>query len=269
MKFVSMMIAVAGAASAANAGVILDTSNAAYSHLQSFSAFAIGEGSGSGNSTTVVTAGYDNWTSPATGVTSLFPTAGLPGGGAGGDEIADDLTLAGAAPGVGRVSTIGWNIANPTAAGSGTNILTATMVIRLYTSTGALILTNQGFGGFSFNVGFGAGLGPQVSTRIQSNDLGNNSWFIPGATGVFMSIQTAAMTGTGGLAAVGYQTRGPIIIGSSTDSLIDVTTSTAFNFGGNPLANTGLYLNTDNVPAPASFALLGLGGLIAARRRRA
>jgi hypothetical protein len=44
------------------------------------------------------------------------------------------------------------------------------------------------------------------------------------------------------MANLGFQTRGPIGIGSSTDTLFDVATTTPFNFGGNPLASTGYVL---------------------------
>ncbi|MBI5866054.1 MAG: PEP-CTERM sorting domain-containing protein [Planctomycetes bacterium] len=47
--------------------------------------------------------------------------------------------------------------------------------------------------------------------------------------------------------------------------MYNVTTGTNFNFGGNPLANTGIYLRT--VPEPASIGLLVVGALALLRRR--
>jgi hypothetical protein len=67
----------------------------------------------------------------------------------------------------------------------------------------------------------------------------------------------------------------PPTVGSSTDTMFETTAAGSFftianpagaqfNFGGAPVANVGW----EFVPAPGSMALLGLGGLMAARRRR-
>lgn len=70
---------------------------------------------------------------------------------------------------------------------------------------------------------------------------------------------------------------GPPVVGSSADAMFVTTAAGAFfptnnpagaitNFGGNPVANFGWEFN---VPTPGSLALLGMGGLLGARRRRA
>jgi hypothetical protein len=70
---------------------------------------------------------------------------------------------------------------------------------------------------------------------------------------------------------------GPPVVGSSQDAFFHTTAAGSFfapnnpagaitNFGGNPVANFGWEFN---VPTPGSIALLGMGGLLAARRRRA
>lgn len=67
----------------------------------------------------------------------------------------------------------------------------------------------------------------------------------------------------------------PPAIGSSGDVAFETTAAgsffivdnpagATFNFGGNPVANFGW----EFVPAPSAMALLGLGGLVATRRRR-
>jgi hypothetical protein len=69
----------------------------------------------------------------------------------------------------------------------------------------------------------------------------------------------------------------PPAVGSSADTFWSSTVGGSFfnvnnpagsqsNFGGNPAANFGWEFN---VPTPGSIALLGMGGLLAARRRRA
>ena len=70
---------------------------------------------------------------------------------------------------------------------------------------------------------------------------------------------------------------GPPVVGSSQDAFFHTAAAGSFfasnnpagaitNFGGAPVANFGWEFN---VPAPGSVALLGMGGLLAARRRRA
>jgi hypothetical protein len=69
----------------------------------------------------------------------------------------------------------------------------------------------------------------------------------------------------------------PPAVGSSADRFFQTTAAGSFfntnnpagtltNFGGNPVGNFGWEFV---VPAPGSVALLGLGGLVASRRRRA
>jgi hypothetical protein len=69
----------------------------------------------------------------------------------------------------------------------------------------------------------------------------------------------------------------PPAVGSSADAFFQTTAAGSFfgtnnpagtltNFGGNPVGNFGWEFV---VPAPGSVALLGLGGLVASRRRRA
>jgi hypothetical protein len=175
---------------------------------------------------------------------------------AGSNEIADDLAMIPFGGGS-LLDTMGINCANVTAA---SNLTGGQLAVRFYNNLGGFI------SGFNANLPALA-LAAGGSTRLSFASgalLGLN---ISLTQNCYVSLQwnSATFSGAGTLADLGFQTRGPINVGSSTDNLINVTTNTAFNFGGNPLANTGIFVQT---PAPSGLALLGLSGLIAGRRRR-
>lgn len=218
----------------------------------------------------VVSRRYDNWTNPPSLLNALFTT--------GGQEIADDLTFI---PGgsLSRLSNLGFAVANSNGV-AGSSFTGGQVVIRFYdVDTGLPILSVDGFNGFTANLPALA-LAPGGSSRISFGAFGTtgleglNTYFL-GRTGVFASLQFNSVTGTGGftIANAGMQLRGPIAVGSSTDVMFGIGAGPmptgAFNFGGTPLANSAWFIDTNDVPAPGSFALLGLGGLFAARRRRA
>lgn len=202
---------------------------------------------------------YDNHTNPNAALTGSL-AVGL------GVEWADDLTLVPVA-GSNQITQVGWNAvnANTTAA-----VTASTMIVRFYDSLGNLILTNDGFGGIQFTQG---NIAANASVRFTSAVLPlANAWTIPAASANFVYMSTtwgSATIASGGTAAnLSFGLRGPINVGSSADIIYNITAGTSGNFGGAPLANFGLKVLTD-VPAPASLALLGMGGLIAGRRRRA
>jgi hypothetical protein len=205
----------------------------------------------------VVSRNYDNWTNPGSLLTSVFT--------AGANEIADDLNMTPPA-GVGLLSTMGINVANSNSP-TGTALTGGSVLVRFYDMGNA----NAFIFGFTANLP-ALNLAAGGSSRLQfaAAALEGFNVFLP--QNILCSLQwnTATFSGTGAsIANLGFQTRGPINIGASTDNLFNVTGGgTPFNFNGAPLANTGIFIDTNSVPAPASAALLGLGGLIAARRRR-
>ncbi len=205
-----------------------------------------------GSSSEVVTRVYDNWTNPNAALTSVFL--------AGGDEIGDDLSLVGVA-GAGILDNMGINVAN---ADAPSNYTGGQVAVRFYTLGGALI------SGFNANLpALTLAAGGSVRLQFAAGALTSLGIAIPPA-GVRVSLQhnTATFSGAGSLANLGFQTRGPNNVGSSTDEFLNVTTNTTFNFGGNPIANTGIFLDTSDVPEPSALSLLALAGLAIFRRRR-
>jgi len=216
--------------------------------VNSINAIAVGEDVVDGNRAVLR---YDNWTNPGSLLTGLFR--------AGTDEIADDCTLVGMS-GPETLDTMGINCANIDAP---SNLTGGQLAIRFYDLVGGTFI-----GGFNANLPVVA-LAAGGSTRLSFADgaLTGLNITIP-ATGVYISQQwvSATFSGAGALSNLGYQTRGPINLGSSTDNLYNVTLGGgSFNFAGAPVANTGLKLST--VPEPASLGLLVIGALALIRRR--
>jgi hypothetical protein len=93
--------------------------------------------------------------------------------------------------------------------------------------------------------------------------------------GITFDNSTVPATTQAQINALGVGIFNPPDVGSSPDLAFQTTAASVgnvtgaaggtFNFSGNPVANFGWEI----VPAPSSMALLGLGGLIAGRRRRA
>jgi len=243
MKHLLAVVAVAGLAGSAWADPILVSHPITTAPIQAYV-----DGSASGT-TDVVQTNYDNWTNPNSALTGVFTS--------GSDEIADDLHMVAFAGG-NILDNMGINCANSTAA---SNLTGGQIAIRFYDFTTGNFIT--GFNanlpalslaaGGSVRLSFGAG-------ALLGLNIGVNQ-------DMWVSLQWNSVTfsGAGTLADCGFQTRGPINIGTSADTMFNVTTASSFNFGGNPLANGGIFINT---PAPAGLSLLGLGGLIAGRRRR-
>lgn len=247
MRNLLATLAFVGLGAAAAFAVPIIPSNAPLAN--SVDAIAVGDDY-TGGATRAVTR-YDNWNNPPSLLNGLFR--------AGTDEIADDCTTAGMA-GPEVLTNMGINVANIDAP---SNLTGGQVAVRFYR-------LDDG----SFINGFNANL-PALTTAANGS---NRLQFADGAldafaisipdTGVYVSLQwvTATFSGAGAISNLGYQQRGPIAVGSSTDNLYNVTLGgTAFNFGGTPRADTGIFIRT--VPEPASLGLLVLGALACLRRR--
>lgn len=268
MKSVAVgLFAVAGIAVSASAAVVL-TPPAVQNVLHTNLTAQIDRGP-SGN-IDAVTHRYDLWTSTApvsSVLNGVFTT--------GGQEIADDLHLTALAPGnAGWLDTLGFAVGIGT--GTGTTFTGGVVKISFYDGvTGNAIPSLGGFTGFTANLPALALTGAGASSRVSfpAGGLKALGWFFGDNNSIYASLQIQSVLGTMPLANAGMQLRGGgTPIGSSTDVLVGVTAGPqptgAFSFGGAPLANSAWLVDTDSVPAPGSFALLGLGGLVAARRRR-
>jgi len=196
---------------------------------------------------------YDNWRAAAQGGASNLQALYR----AGGNEIADLLVMTGG----GLLGSCGINVGNSAATGSGLVLTGGVGVVRFYDGGSGNYIN-----GFTFNLPT-LNLAVGGSSRINFADGALAALNINLPDTVYMSLQYTSVLGTVALADVSHQIRNPINTGSSTDGLIDVTTNTNINFGGNPLANAGYYVKV--VPSPGSAAALAMGGLFAARRRRA
>jgi len=192
-----------------------------------------------GNSSAAVVRHYDNWTNPPSALTGVFLS--------GTNEIADDLNMT--PVGAGLLSTMGINGANASAA---SNLTGGQIAVRFYTSGGLFI------NGFNANLpAVSLAAGGSVRLSFPAGALLGLNIFLP--TNCFCSLQwnTATFSGAGTTANCGFQTRGPIGIGASTDQMINVTTNTPFNFSGNPLANTGLFIDTEDAAVPTTRSTWG------------
>jgi hypothetical protein len=186
-----------------------------------------------GQSAFTVVRHYDNWTNPSSLLTGVFL--------AGTDEIADDLNMT--PVGTGLLSTMGINAANSNAP---SNLTGGQIAVRFYTGAGSFI------SGFNANLpAVTLAAGGSVRLSFPAGSLAGFNIILPTVCYCSLQWNTATFSGGGSTANCGFQLRGPINIGSSTDQLINVTTNTPFNFSGAPLANTGLFFDTDDIPTPA------------------
>lgn len=257
MKTTLVTAAALAMAAAAHADFPASTRNLMQTNLIATTAETIGV-----DSTTRV---YDEWTSPPSSLVGILPVGDV--------EHADDVTMLPAAVN-GTLSNMGFAVANAAATGSGKNLTGGQVAISFYdAATGSPILNGGGFGGFTANLP-ALNLAPGSSSRIQfgAGALTSLGWVFP-TNSVSISLQFLSVTGTGGFAMgdAGVQLRNGGTIGSSTDevkALLPVFGATPLSWGGAPWADMAWYVDTTAVPTPGTAALLGLGALGVARRRR-
>lgn len=199
-------------------------------------------------------------------VTSFTGSVFNNGGSAGGITrlVADDIHMNAA---LATVTKITWSVTN-----LNTVAVSARPRLRFYAADGPGGAPGTSLGGFSFNpISFGASsvnlffFNPSASAAFA---LPQNFW----AAETFDNVGTT--TTDAQLNLLGQGLFNPVDVGSSADVAFQTTAAgsflvnnpagSTFNFGGSPVANFGWEI----VPAPTSLALLGLGGLVAGRRRR-
>lgn len=194
---------------------------------------------------------YDNTGSPANFAVSSTDLASTWG---------DQLAMTG----TGVLEEFKFTVFNSATANTG-NLLTATVAIRFYRAGDSSLI-----GGFNGNVNFGAGLNPGFYSTVTFTGLdGLGTPIALDTTDVIVTQQITTFTGT--TVRLGVASQDPVIVGSSPESMYADSDTVGggvagfYTFGSGP-ANPGYQVV---VPTPASAALLGLGGLVAARRRRA
>ncbi len=201
---------------------------------------------------------YDNWRGTSSTPPGSSALLGLYKSGT--HEIADDLNMVDV--GAGWLNNMGFSVANVDAPGG---LVTGAGEFAFYRQSDGTLID-----AFAFNLPtFSTPLAALSSTRLTfgAGALTALNIFLPADIYASVTWTSATFDGAGGTVDnLGIQIRGPINTGTSTDLLIDVTAGSGFNFGGNPPANTALFIHSDFTPEPASLLLLALGGLLLRRR---
>lgn len=199
---------------------------------------------------------YRNWAAPSN-LLAHFETGQ-------GTRNGDDINMV--APGAGLLSDMGFSVANTSAtAGQGLTFVRTT--IEFFDIGG------NNLGGFFSDLNmvgfFGAGglaAGSSVRLNFGAGALTGLNLYIPNAA--FVTQTFTGATWLAGGAGIGQQIRNAPVLGTSADGLIIGGSYVNSPFAGNPVGNMSYFIQTDNVPAPGVLALLGLGGIVAGRRRR-
>jgi hypothetical protein len=251
--------AVLGLAAAASADVI--------GNAQMVNSYAIGRPAG-GSRSPSPGAGYSNITT-FTGFVVANGSATVQAGNDITALLADDCVTI--APGM-NVTQFSFSV------GNGNSVtVTARPRVRFWANDGTGGAPGTFLAGFTFNpISFTASNVGLFSATIAAGSL-----IVPANGVIWAGMTFDDNTGTTGATAaqlnnLGQGTFNPVDVGSSADR--DFLTSAAGSFlvnnptgairpspfGANPVANYAW----EFVPAPSSLGLLGLGGLLAARRRR-
>lgn len=199
---------------------------------------------------------YRNWDG-----TSVLQGAFVTGSGT---RNGDDYSMI-AGPGP-YLDSMGFNVYNGNAAGQRLTQVNGTL--EFFDTGGALISA------FTYNSNLstlaGGGLDGQTSIRLSfaAGSLLSLGVIVPNAGFVTNTFTGSTFLAGGSAANLGLQVRNPPLTGTSTDQMIIAGAIVSSPFGGAPAGNTSHFITTSDVPAPGTLALLGMGGLIAGRRRR-
>jgi hypothetical protein len=172
----------------------------------------------------------------------------------------------------GLLGTCGFSIANTSTADTALGKITGD--IQFFRKSDLTFID-----GFNWNIDFGAaGLAPQSSSRVSFADGALESiGIILDTPDVYMTGEFTSATVVAGSedpeAIIGIQIRNPAggaaaPGASSADALVINGTPTNSPFGGNPVANTSLFVRVSPVPEPACLSALAIAGLVTVARRR-
>ncbi len=167
--------------------------------------------------------------------------------------------------GTGTVDEFSFAVFN--SGSSAGSLLTATVAIRFYDDTSATSpfgpLGLQG--GFNGNVNFGAGLNAGFFSIVTFTGLSGLGINLLDTYNV-VTQQVTAKTGTAN--RLGVVSANPIAIGSGFSDFYQNPGSAGEGWYTSASGAVNLVNKTVVIPAPGAMAVLGLGGLVAGRRRR-
>lgn len=201
---------------------------------------------------------YRNWASPPSTLLAGF-AQGL------GSLTGDDVNLI---AGPALLDTMGFSIYNGNTAGQRLSFVDGEIDF-FRQSDGSFI------GGFLWNADLATLLGSggldggsSVRLSFPAGSLQSLGINLETAMYVTQTFTTATLPLGGSSASVGQQIRNPPATGTSADLLVIGGSIVTSPFAGNPVGNMSFTITTTDVPAPGALAILGLGGLVAGRRRR-
>lgn len=180
----------------------------------------------------------------------------------------DDIAMV--APGAGLLSDFGFSVSNLNA-NANQSLTFVRTTIEFFDAGG------NNLGGFFSDLNMVAilggtglgGAGAGVRLNYGAGALTGLNLYIPNAAFVTQTFSGAVWLNGGTDNNIGQQIRNPPAVGTSANGIIINGSYVSNPFGASgPVANMSYFIQTDNIPAPSALALLGLGGLVAGRRRR-